>query len=625
MAVHFDGSTYLSTASLNCTDGTSFSMSVWVRNPSQIDSGTGWIFETDPLSTRLNGCTMDFNGWDVFIDDATGSNGDEYNQWYKNDSYYHHLLFSVDSNAGIAAAYLDGVKQVWMQDNPWGSFPFPVAFNGLPLYVGSDSSSGLRGDMDYFWLAPDVSLISGGEIPSGTIAKFRSQPGIQGVPVDPSNYPSSGAILLYGDAAGFATNHGTGGALTLTGTLTDAAAVSAQTFTRVRKTMVVTTNLLVVNKLPIPADWTADGAMIHAIGSGASGSTANTGLGDGADPIGGDGASYAALNSPAFSPGDVLDVQIPDATASGTTIGADTLLKNASGAIVLLARGGNSATVSSIGDVTSAGGAAVAPTGGDYDGSVLVNDVPYTVRPAPFTPISGNDTFTAVTNGSGGGGGGAGGPDGVGQDSGDLRPLYAYQNNYLGHASYFVLSGPKWPMGAAGGTANGGQPSGGTYSLANNLKHADGNPLVPGDSGDPLTATASGGMGQLGGEPFAVGIPTPAYTTGAGAGGGGGPTVLGASPNFGGSGNAGDMWVDTDQNPNLPSFFAGPGGGGGGAPFDKPVASFSGQGGRGGEYGGGGGGGLAGGGNGAAGVIVLEYWTPGGNIVARSRIWGNYQ
>jgi hypothetical protein len=92
--------------------------------------------------------------------------------------------------------------------------------NGRAFYFGDDSfSEGTIMDVADVWIAPGVSLLSGGDI---SVANRRKFIAANGKPVNPSNWPSS-AIQWYGNKDAFPTNHGTGGASTLNGSLTNAA------------------------------------------------------------------------------------------------------------------------------------------------------------------------------------------------------------------------------------------------------------------------------------------------------------------------------------------------------------------------------------------------------------------
>lgn len=132
-----------------------------------------------------------------------------------------HVLVSVDTNHAeglkIAKLYINDVDvTLVVTDN---GDAFDMVGNGVPFWVGNDASGEDPFDVADLWLAPGVSLLNGGgDIPEATRRLFIDA---DGKPVDPSGFPAS-AMLFSGDAAAFQTNQGTGGALTLTGSLTDA-------------------------------------------------------------------------------------------------------------------------------------------------------------------------------------------------------------------------------------------------------------------------------------------------------------------------------------------------------------------------------------------------------------------
>jgi hypothetical protein len=81
------------------------------------------------------------------------------------------------------------------------------------------------GDLSDFRVFYVNSLLDGsGDIPLATRRLFRTA---DGKPVDPAvataALGTAGTVSLSGDSSGFATNQGTGGAFTTTGTLTNAA------------------------------------------------------------------------------------------------------------------------------------------------------------------------------------------------------------------------------------------------------------------------------------------------------------------------------------------------------------------------------------------------------------------
>jgi hypothetical protein len=98
-----------------------------------------------------------------------------------------------------------------------------MSFDGLPCWIANDANIPIICDLADLRIMPGVSLLDGGgDIPEATRRMFIDA---DGKPVDPAVVTAAlGApcILFSGDAAAFATNQGTGGAFTLTGTLTDA-------------------------------------------------------------------------------------------------------------------------------------------------------------------------------------------------------------------------------------------------------------------------------------------------------------------------------------------------------------------------------------------------------------------
>jgi hypothetical protein len=124
-----------------------------------------------------------------------------------NDIWFNELV-SVDTSTTPPrmACYITGVA-FGNPPNTHGGADYVVPFNGLPLWVGADSfDDNYTGDMADLWIAPGVSLLDGGgAIPLATRNHFIDA---FGKPVNPSVYTGlyGGAVLLSGNAAGFATN-----------------------------------------------------------------------------------------------------------------------------------------------------------------------------------------------------------------------------------------------------------------------------------------------------------------------------------------------------------------------------------------------------------------------------------
>lgn len=232
-AVHFDGSDFLNTESLTCTDSTNFSMSVWFKLTTAVPlAASQALWVSDPLNFYITYCELQApaqvrtvlsndDGEDTITVDTNPDN------LITND--WHHLLVSVDANHAegqkVAKVYLDDVDVTQIANDAGGAFS--VALNGLKfVFAGSDGggTAGFDGDIADFWCAPAQSLLTAGDIPEATRRKFISA---AGKPVDlgadgatPTGVAP--AIFFSGDATGFGTNKGTGGAFTLAGSLTNA-------------------------------------------------------------------------------------------------------------------------------------------------------------------------------------------------------------------------------------------------------------------------------------------------------------------------------------------------------------------------------------------------------------------
>lgn len=230
-AVHFDGSiqgggpTYLSRASLTTpADNGLCSFSIWQKGflaPGNLNTNTV-LFVTDPASNYAPYFGMDV-GPDQLLwaflagfDTYWGTGVPSYTTWM-------HMLGSVNTNLSAG----NKIKVLYINDflvtpdiNNDANAAYMEEFNGKPFYFGDDTfSDGPTVDVADVWFAPGVGLHSGSTIPEATRRQFIDA---GGNPVDPTTWPTS-AVQFYGDAASFPTNHGTGGAFTLTGSLTSAA------------------------------------------------------------------------------------------------------------------------------------------------------------------------------------------------------------------------------------------------------------------------------------------------------------------------------------------------------------------------------------------------------------------
>lgn len=243
-AVHFagskrgDGHTCLICSSLSATDNGYFSFSLWQKdltNPLNAGAiiGSSTLFVVDPASAYFPL---------VYIDGYGGSNnrlaigfGDEsysnYQFSYWNDPNYsnwNHYLGSADTNhaAGsrISVLYVNDILVAADALDDIG-IAFSNAVNGKQFVFGDEGASADVGptmDVADVWIAPGVALhevdTNGPFIPEATRRQFITA---GAKPADPSGFPDS-AILFSGTATTFANNRGTGGAFTLTGSLTNA-------------------------------------------------------------------------------------------------------------------------------------------------------------------------------------------------------------------------------------------------------------------------------------------------------------------------------------------------------------------------------------------------------------------
>lgn len=227
-AVHFDGLTWLINAALASSDNEFISFSFWFKPSTPAVYTT--VFIVDPVNLFLTQALIDDEGnllIGVFKDDfsqildlRSTDTPLAVAQWY-------HILVAIQTS-------LPSKQVIYINDAPYtigvngaNTAAFNISSNGLPFWVGSDSyGDNLGGDVVDTWIAPGVSLLDGGaDIPLATRRKFISG---TGAPVylgangelptgtDPAVFLSASS----GNAASFATNRGTGGAFTTTGTLT---------------------------------------------------------------------------------------------------------------------------------------------------------------------------------------------------------------------------------------------------------------------------------------------------------------------------------------------------------------------------------------------------------------------
>jgi len=227
-AVYFNGSTWLSTNDLQTVNSKNFTASLWVNLTIR---DTYWpIFVSDPAQyytyMQITGVGSLGPEWpQLEVGNSTSGFFTTYNtSAVAPDNVWHHILVSVEagngSTVGHAKIYVDDIDVT-------GTISLnSINLNGLSFYLGADTfATPLVADLADVYIAPGVSLLdSNGDIPTSTRREFIDA---NHKPVDlgPNCANPTGtapAICFSGDASSFPNNKGTGGAFTLTGTLTNA-------------------------------------------------------------------------------------------------------------------------------------------------------------------------------------------------------------------------------------------------------------------------------------------------------------------------------------------------------------------------------------------------------------------
>lgn len=240
-AVNFDGETYLSIASLTSTDGNDFGFSFWFKSDTPVlDPFSPTLFAVgDPnttgiISTSIIGPSAAIGRPDEPVVEVGLWSDDAEDSLYVEDdgtqppfnNQWHHALFAMNTSSRTAKLYLDDVDVSSATELSFGTGPFVAGFDGKPMMCFFDTFGAFIGDIADFWLAPNQNLLTAGDISEATRRKFISA---NGKPVNlgaNGETPTGTAPRVFfkrdGAASTFATNRGTGGAFTLTGTLTNA-------------------------------------------------------------------------------------------------------------------------------------------------------------------------------------------------------------------------------------------------------------------------------------------------------------------------------------------------------------------------------------------------------------------
>lgn len=227
-AVHFDGSTYLYINPLVVSDSPVLSASMWIKTSLLKTNG---LFDFDPNNNAAPDLSIDnnHNAFNFYENQNGGIFfGDTKADSFTPDGRWHHILFFVDTNHAGA----DKIVQMYLDDQP-------LNFSGGSQSLAAFSM--LMANLDF--AVPDTPADFGTPLFTGHIADVYIAPGqfidfsveanrrkfisADGKPVDLGSNCSTPtgtapAVCFSGNASSFGTNKGTGGAFTLTGTLTDA-------------------------------------------------------------------------------------------------------------------------------------------------------------------------------------------------------------------------------------------------------------------------------------------------------------------------------------------------------------------------------------------------------------------
>ncbi len=230
-AVTFDpnGNTYFDILSLTAADNQFFSGIIWFNLDLGGGTGGGQVIQVDPNGGFTSRVKLGPGAGDTLVDliDTTGNNDVErVIQSTVSSPAWHSLLWSGDTLNQILKVYLDDVEAGNLVVD---GVPFSMAFNGLEFSLWQDGENapggGYLGNGSDCWIAPGQSLLTAGDISLVTRRKFVTA---ANKPVDLGAHGElptgiSPAIFFSGNKDTYGQpNLGTGGAFTLTGTLTNA-------------------------------------------------------------------------------------------------------------------------------------------------------------------------------------------------------------------------------------------------------------------------------------------------------------------------------------------------------------------------------------------------------------------
>jgi hypothetical protein len=230
-AVHFDGATKLTNASLSAIDNSFFSQVVWVKFSGTFSAGqnTGNFYITDAEGNFTDETYLvDDGSFTSFLDNAAASAGFTVNSAASSIPVGAWVCVITSSDVNHAAGQKKA--KIYLGDTDITSSvtdnkpAFTLGYNGKSMNIGTDTGNFLIADIADLRIMPGISLLDGsGDIPLATRRLFIDA---NGKPVDPATATAqlgAPAVLFSGDSTSFATNQGTGGAFTVSaGTLTNA-------------------------------------------------------------------------------------------------------------------------------------------------------------------------------------------------------------------------------------------------------------------------------------------------------------------------------------------------------------------------------------------------------------------
>lgn len=223
--VNFDGSTWLVNDALTFGSDTGYLSFVGFMKLSS-ESGNSTFMVVDPENTYTTNMNLSLAGgfsvpmWDVddsnefVVRKATGLSLDT----------WHSFIFCGATNFLIGQKkgklYIDDVDLTELVDN--AAIGFLMTFANKSMWFGNDDSgTGITMDCALARIMPGVNLFNEEwDIPIETRRLFVTADNFMVDPQVATDSLGAGVVLFYGNAEEFPVNRGTGGAFTLTGTLT---------------------------------------------------------------------------------------------------------------------------------------------------------------------------------------------------------------------------------------------------------------------------------------------------------------------------------------------------------------------------------------------------------------------